>query len=181
MLKILKKLSLAIPVFAVFLLLININACSKKENLPQPANSENLNSSTIKYSAPDRKSLLTGKKWKMTALIVDPPKPYEFPGPNVTDWYKQMKPCEKDNVLTYYADGYMTDDEGAAKCFKKDPQTITGSWEFNSDQTIITETINSKTVSYEVVKLQNDTLMASYTENYMGTEYIITATFTAQK
>ena len=124
--------------------------------------------------------ILCGKNWKVTTLTVDPARPYVLFGPNVTDWYAQRDACVNDNLYYYNSDGTMKLDEGATKCNTSDAQTMSGTWTFNTDQTVITQTIGSNTTSYKIVELSVTTMKATYVETVLGTTYTFTITLKAQ-
>jgi lipocalin-like protein len=49
----------------------------------------------------------------------------------------QIEPCEKDNLITFKADGTGTIDEGATKCDQSDPQSMPFTWTFKTNETVI--------------------------------------------
>jgi hypothetical protein len=161
-----KSIGLSFSLFVSLLSFLSVTVVSCKKDSPAPA--------------PTKTQLLTGKNWKVTALTVDPPRPYVAFGPAVTDWYSQMKGCEQDNLFKFNSDGTMIKDEGATKCNVNDPQTISGTWVFNTDQTIVTTTINSVSISYTIVELTTTTLKATYVDSSFGTNYTFTITLMVQ-
>ncbi|HOY95544.1 MAG TPA: lipocalin family protein [Catalimonadaceae bacterium] len=111
--------------------------------------------------------MLTNKNWVMTALTVDP----EYPvyGSNL---YNQFKACEKDNITKLSADGKATFDEGDTKCLASAPQTTTGSWSFNTTETILSITDSkSATQSYTIKSLTSSKMVATYVEELGGINY----------
>ena len=130
--------------------------------------------------APDYNALITAKNWKLTALTVDPARAYYFLGPEITNWYAQMKECETDNIYTFNSNGSFSIDEGASKCDTDDPQTRTGTWVFNPEKTIYTTNIKSEAKSYKISQLNSNQLIVTYTQDALGTEYTYTATYAAQ-
>jgi hypothetical protein len=133
-----------------------------------------------KDSNPSKTEMLTGKSWMVTAWTVDPA--YPINGTTVTNWYAQMDACEKDDIVNFKSGGTYTIEEGATKCYDGDPQVYeTGTWTFNSDETIIVMTPNGDTpVSCTIVSLSSNTLKISYqeTDNYI--KYTDTKTLTAK-
>jgi len=124
-------------------------------------------SSCKKDDDPSKTEMLTNKNWVMTALTVDP----EYPvyGSNL---YNQFKACEKDNITKLSADGKATFDEGDTKCLASAPQTTTGSWSFNTTETILSITDSkSATQSYTIKSLTSSKMVATYVEELGGINY----------
>lgn len=98
--------------------------------------------------------LLTAKSWKMTKV-----KAMGVEG--------EPDACDKDDTYTYNTDKSYKQDEGATKCDSDDPQTLTGTWSFNSSETIITSTVveSGISISYdqEIIELSSSTLKVKYT------------------
>ena len=103
--------------------------------------------------------LLCGKNWKITAATVDPAIDWNGSGAVSANLYNQLQTCEKDGINVYNSNGTYTSDEGASKCDVSDPQTVTGTWVFNTNET---------------------TLVLSYSEVINSVNYTVTATFTKQ-
>ena len=127
--------------------------------------------------APTKTELLTNKNWVLTAETVSP-------GINVgggtviTDLYGQMQACSKDDFIRFETPNVYKEDEGATKCSSSSPQTTTGTWVFNADQTIITTTSQGSTPqSLNIVELTGTSLKVTATEALNGVNYTITATF----
>jgi hypothetical protein len=137
-------------------------------------------SETVQIIVKDRTELLTTRNWKITALTVNPAFSPGIAQPAVSDWYAQMQDCEKDNLRTYKVDGSYTIDEGATKCNTNDPQTKSGTWVFNPDKTILTETMGTDIRSYTILSLSSTTLVATYTIKVGGTIYTYQITLIAQ-
>ncbi|QQS27941.1 MAG: DUF5004 domain-containing protein [Sphingobacteriales bacterium] len=119
--------------------------------------------------------LLTGTDWRITAWTVSP----AILG--ITDWYANMEPCEKDDSFSFNSDGSASIDEGASKCDPDDPQTETGTWSFNSDETLLTIIADGETQSWEIIDLTNKVLKIKWvnTDPDDGTTYTFTITFGA--
>ncbi|PBQ30404.1 hypothetical protein CNR22_01035 [Sphingobacteriaceae bacterium] len=117
---------------------------------------------------------LTGKNYKMTAATVEPA---IF---GITDFYGQMTDCEKDDLVRFDTPNIYKDDEGPTKCNTNDPQTTSGTWVWNTDETILTITSGSENTSYNVLQNDGTTLKVKYTENINGTNYALTATYVKQ-
>gem|GEM_PF-1318592 len=124
---------------------------------------------------------LIGKNWKLTAKTVSPARAPQLGADPVTNWYPQLQNCETDNLKKYMADNTVTFDEGATKCDSNDPQTEKGSWLYNSNSTIITETRDDAVIDYKIVSVNDTQLKVTYTEaDIFGTTYTYTNTYTAQ-
>lgn len=158
------RLSVALLMAGSGLFLTN---CKKDTKDPEPAPVV-----TPKQRNTER---LTGKNFKLVSLTVQPGL---FGGE--TDLYSQMPDCEKDNIFRYDTPNIFKQDEGAAKCDTNAPQTETGTWVWNTDETIITTVFKGETVSYKVLTNDGNTLKVKYTENVQGTNYTATATFVKQ-
>jgi len=129
-------------------------------------------SSCKKEDDPSNTEKLTGKVWKMTALTVDPA--INSGGTFITDLYAQTADCVKNNTSTFNADKTYLEDEGATKCNPLVPQTTSGTWAFNSDETVLTQ---DNTDSYTVLRNDGNVLKLSFTEVDAGITYTYTATF----
>jgi hypothetical protein len=113
--------------------------------------------------------------WKTTAATVSPELP--FIG---SDIFAQYDPCDKDDIAIFEPNGVFKSDEGATKCDPNDPQTLTGTYAFNPDQTVLTVNDGVDPQSYNIVELTESTMRASFTENSTGVVYTYTVTFTKQ-
>jgi hypothetical protein len=129
-------------------------------------------SSCKKDDDPSNTDKLTGKAWKITALKVDPA--INSGGTMITDLYAQTADCDKNNTLTFNVDKTYIEDEGATKCNPLDPQTTSGTWAFNSDETVLTQ---DNTDSYTILQNDGNVLKLSFTEVDAGITYTYTATF----
>jgi len=128
-------------------------------------------------SAPSKKELLTGKNWVLTAETVSPA--INFNGVLITDLYAQMESCTKDDVSKFNSDGTYTFEEGASKCDPSDPQVWdSGTWVFNSDQTIIVMTSSTYgSINAEIVELTSSKLVVTHDETVDNIKYTITDTY----
>lgn len=124
---------------------------------------------------------LINKNWRLTAKTVSPARAPSLGAEPVTNWYSQLQNCETDNLKKYLADNSVTYDEGATKCDNGDAQTEKGSWLYNSNSTIITETRDDAVVNYKITSVSDTQLKVTYTEaDLFGTTYTYTETYTAQ-
>jgi Lipocalin-like domain len=103
----------------------------------------------------DRSSNPIVGKWKMTAYIH-----------NGIDVYgTQVYPCVIDNIVTFTSDQQVMVDEGPTKCNSSDPQTITGTFSFNSDNTQLTVSSNGSSDVDYVRTLNSTTLKVEQISN----------------
>jgi Lipocalin-like domain len=65
--------------------------------------------------------------------------PWKFDNAKVagTDVSAFLDDCDKDNTVIFATNGTGTADEGATKCNAADPQTVSFTWEFQSNETIL--------------------------------------------
>jgi IPT/TIG domain/Lipocalin-like domain len=117
--------------------------------------------------------LLTDKNWRLTAYTSDN-------GSRVTDVYATLDACEKDDLLRFELPNIFTYDQGATRCSASDPQTQTGTWAFNANQTKLTTTLGGLTDTSDITELTANTLKIRYVDNFGGTNYIYVLTYTKQ-
>src|SRR5690348_7425622 len=86
-------------------------------------------------SGPD---VLYGKKWKVTAEAWSPP--ITVLGMTIGDVYATREACDKDNFVTYSANGTSVMDEGPTKCDPDNPQTTSTKWTLSADGKTMTMT-----------------------------------------
>src|SRR5690606_39228689 len=99
---------------------------------------------------------------------------------SISNLYGQMEPCEKDDLVKFNADGSLISDEGATKCDADAPQTVSGTWVWNTDESIITITQDGTSQSFNILKNDGTTLQFTVVEEYGGTNYTVTYTYTKQ-
>ena len=131
--------------------------------------------------APSRTDLLTDRNWITTAFTVSPG--LAIPGgATITDIYAQPPPCDRDDFVRFEKPNVFKRDEGANKCTQSDPQTTTGTWVFNQDQSIVTVTEQgSSAESYNITELTDTSLKFTFSEAF-GTPVInYTYTVTCRK
>ena len=124
--------------------------------------------------------MLTGKYWITTSMTVSPA--VMVAGTPITDIWAQADACSKDDLQKFDTPNLFTADEGATKCDVNAPQTTTGTWSFNSDQTVISVTQGTDTYSYNIINLSESEFKASYQElSDLGAGSLnYTFTYTAQ-
>jgi hypothetical protein len=152
---------------------ILLTNCKKEEKEPEPTPAP----APAPAPAQTNTQKITGKAWKMTAMTVDPGMPSN--GTIVTDLFPQVDACDKDDLTTLKADGTFTEDQGSHKCVATDPQVSSGTWVWNSNETIITMTQGGVSSNIEIVSNDGSTLKYKFTETYGGLNYVVTVT--AQK
>lgn len=120
--------------------------------------------------APSNTSLLTGPTWKTAGLRVDPG--IQMPdGTIITDLYTQDE-CFQDDIIKFNTDKTYMDDDGANKC--DDVQTETGTWTFNPDETVLTQTSGNTSISYNIKELTKTDLKLTYSIDLFGNGTIYT-------
>src|SRR3954471_11837852 len=143
------SLGLAFSISAVL-----FTACKKEEKTPEPEPA-----APAPAPALTNTQKLAGKNFKATACTVDPG--INTGSVTITNWYAQMENCSKDDLVNFNTNGTYTFDEGATKCDPTDPQTTSGTWLWNTNETILTIKEGSTTSSYNV--LVNDGTTLKYT------------------
>lgn len=124
---------------------------------------------------PDKTKLLTGGNWKLTALTTDPA--FDWFGTPVTNIYAQLPACVKDDFTIFKTNGTVNFDEGPSKCDPNAPQTTSGTWAFNTDQTIVSVTTEGETESWNIEELKTNTFKANYQVTQDGVTYTFTVVF----
>lgn len=144
-----KKLSL------LLLAALALGSCKKNdETAPTPA-------------APSKTDLLTAKNWRVTADKTTTT--VGTTASTTTDEYAISRACERDNFIKFNTNKTASFDEGATKCDTSDPQTQSGSWDFNSDGTklIITDpTSGSIALQQDILELTATTLRVRFTSSF---------------
>lgn len=148
---------LAISMFAV--------SCSDDSS-----NNPTVNGGTTKTN----QELITGNTYQVTSLKIDPPYDFLGLGTPISDLYAVGDDCSKDDRTTFNSDGTTTTDEGPTKCDPNDPQTTTGSWSLNEDQSIIT--VDQEEWNIVSVTTTGIEVNQSFVEN--DTTYTMTGKFT---
>lgn len=119
--------------------------------------------------------LLTAHTWKLTAATISP----AYQGS--TNIF-EISPCYQENTESYNSNGSFVKDEGSNKC-NNVSQTRTGTWSFNSSETVIQLDYEESTApdeSYNILELADNTFKYSGILPIDGVDYTLTFTFTAQ-
>ncbi|OON70731.1 lipocalin family protein [Hymenobacter sp. CRA2] len=121
--------------------------------------------------------MLTGKDWIMTAETVSPALRRQD-GTLVTDVFATMDDCDKDDLLRFEKPSAYTLSEGASKCDPTHPQSYTGTWSFNSTETILSTTLQGQpNSSYNIVEMNDNTMKLSGVQTYNNVDYTFTFVF----
>jgi hypothetical protein len=167
------KIGAAVLMVSVALSSIMFTGCKKDKKDPEP-------DPTPTPAPPTNTQKLTGHNYKMTALTVNPGIPIGG-GVVVTDLYAQQDACAKDDLTLFNSNGTTAFDEGASKCDPNAPQTTTGTWVWNTDETVLTVTQTGSTpTSLKIITNDGTTLKGTFTEVDGGVTYEYTMTLTKQ-
>lgn len=109
-----KKLTFTLA--ALVALTVSVSSCKKDTDSPTPSTP----------AAQTKTQILTSHSWITKSMVS-----------NNVDFYAFAPACEKDNFLTFKANGTSTYDEGAIKCDPSDPQVENGTWKFIANETKI--------------------------------------------
>jgi hypothetical protein len=92
--------------------------------------------------------LLTQQSWILAQERWDP---------SNTGWLEFFIPtCRKDNIITFYSNLSLINNEGATKCYSSDPQIFaTATWTLFDNNTKIAISENGITEYHEILQLDN--------------------------
>jgi hypothetical protein len=130
-------------------------------------------------AAPSKTDLLTAKNWRITAQKNTTTFGTQT---STTDEYAALSACERDNFAKFNTNKTVVFDEGATKCSTSDPQTESGTWDFNSDQSKLNLTdpsLGGVVIPFDIVELSATTLHVRYTNSASGVSSTEDVTFTA--
>ena len=121
--------------------------------------------------ATTRVDLLTAKSWRLstiTASLGSTPLPSGL-----------IPACNNDDTYKFNLDKTVIQDAGASKCSSTDPQTQTGTWAFNNDQSKLTIAVPGSLLNGEadVKELTSSTLHIYTTPTISGVTINVDATF----
>ena len=121
--------------------------------------------------------MLTDKEWVLSGLTTNPARTMN--GKQVTDLFPYVKDCTLDDVLSFAKPNVYHFEEGAIKCSTADPQSLTGTWAFQEDETILATTFPGYSGNtYNIVSLDNNTLKLKAITMVNGSKYTQTFTYT---
>lgn len=146
-----KKLLLSMTLLSLF-----IGGCKKEET------------TTVK----SKTELLCAHYWKAVSLTVNPP--LDIDGAPVSDLFATFDDCIKDDLIKFNTDKTMIFDEGATKCDPASDQTSSGTWTFNSDETILTD---DEDEDFILVDLNESFLKLKMVSNIDGVDYTYSITY----
>jgi hypothetical protein len=102
------------PLITVFALVLFLSSCKKDKDTPQTP-------------APKTKTeLISTGTWKFSKAMW-----------GSIDVSGSINACQKDNILSFQANGNGTIDEGLSKCNGTDPQTNPFTWNFASSEAVL--------------------------------------------
>lgn len=107
--------------------------------------------------------LLVKDKWILQASTIDPA--VVLLGNSITDVYALVPACDRDNFARYNSNKTGVYDEGSTKCEAQDPQTVSFTWSFESDETQIRQDGDL----FEILELSESILKVRF--NVDGAEY----------
>jgi hypothetical protein len=124
-----------------------------------------------------KKELLSIKNWILVAESISTA--FYYNGVPITDTYSQYDACIKDDIASFETNGTYSLEEGATKCDVNDPQVFeTGTWTFNSDETILVMTSNiGEVINNEIVELTANKVILKVEETIDEVNYTLTSTY----
>jgi len=123
------------PLFTVLLLgaVVFISSCDKDDE-PKPKT---------------KTELISAHPWKITKFKVTQ---------GTASFEDAPEACQGDDTETFEADGDYKFDEGATKCDPDDPQSGTGTWTFNSGETVLIISGGGLSLNYTILELTETTM-----------------------
>lgn len=121
--------------------------------------------------------LSQSKGWITTAVSIEPA---IF---GTSDFYSILEKCIQDDVVFFTSAGLYRKEEGATKCSPSDPVVWDeGTWTFNSDKSIITETSSTGgSLDYTVLGLSAGELKLSLEQTVDSVKYKLVFTSAVAK
>ncbi len=147
-----------LPMFA-FILLFVFASCKDDDDKDPPAKTKT--------------ELLTSKNWTRTTVTITPAIDYDGNGTQENDLTPYIQTCDLDDFYRFNSNTSFTREEGPSKCDANDPQVVyTGTWVWNSDETILTLTpLGQATQQMKVVELSATKMVWNYSFNQAGVNY----------
>lgn len=152
----------------LFIQLYIIPACKKDSDDPKPTNTE-------------RKKLLSGT-WKLSTMTSSPATDWNGDDIAETEYTYGELPCEKDDLITYMADGtWQADMNGTACDYQELDNDIKGHWAISDDGNTFTDdeaeiANNDGDGQYQYVILQLDEHIFKYQLKRVGESYTFSLT-----
>lgn len=119
--------------------------------------------------APSRMELLTAKSWKLTDTKANGQSLLEF-----------IDDCDLDDLLKFESNGTVVFSFGAAKCDPDEPNSLSGTWSFQNNDSEIRVVADGDTSVVKIEELSATTLRISYTDTELGVTINYEETYTAQ-
>lgn len=117
-----------LPVACLLSLLVFTGCKDDKEDPPKPKS---------------RTELLTAHQWVRQGWNISPAIDFDGDGTQENDLWPYVQTCNRDDFYFFTTSLVYTLEEGTTKCDENDPQVIeTGTWTWNSDETILTVSPN---------------------------------------
>jgi hypothetical protein len=152
-------------VFCLVLFVTVAAACKKDNDEPSPDNTA-------------RKKMLSGT-WKLTAMAFSPATDWNGDGIATTgDEYGEL-PCDKDDFITYLADGTWKADIGLVCDYQDPDEDFTGKWALSDSGDTFTDDeaeITDSEGEYDATILQLDEHVFKYHYDNSGETVTITLT-----
>ncbi len=123
----------------------------------------------------------TSKTKTKTDLITEATWKFSTATANGTDVSAALQACQKDNTLTFQANGNGTADEGATKCNAGDAQSAPFTWSFQNNETSIhasTVWFTGGSGDFTLVSLTETQLVVSQNITIGGSSQNVVVTFT---
>jgi hypothetical protein len=126
-------------------------------------------------SAVKTSDLILGS-WQTTGDIISPP--IDVGAGPISDLYAELEACDKDDLYIFKANGVGEFNEGPTKCDPGDPQSAPYAWSLaNNDKNLLISQ-GGTTLTFEIAQLDNTRLILVLKEDYLGTVYTETITYT---
>lgn len=123
--------------------------------------------------------MLADKNWMLSALTTNPARTIQ--GKQVTNLFPHVDECTLDDVLHFAKPNVYRFEEGETKCDDNDAQSLTGTWAFREDETILaTKFPGYQESTYNLLDLDTNTLKLKTTKTIGGVKYTETYTYTKQ-
>lgn len=151
-------------------LMIGFSSCSKDDGADDS-------------STPATKTdILTAHLWKLKSAKVSPGVTDPILGITIDDFTAFMEACDRDDTFEFNADGTVIADEGATKCDSSDPQSESGNWSFQNDETSILIIVGTDSQALNIDELETGNFVGSQTiDDLLGDGVSRTITFTYEK
>lgn len=121
-----------------------------------------------------------GKSWQLSAFTLDPAQDLDGDGKPDADLMKFMRPCDKDNTVTFEKNGKLSGSNGKLKCDDDEPTDgSAGRWSYNADTKILTITDEDGANEWKIIESTGSTLKAAVEVLEEGNEFKAVMTWKA--